>query len=478
MGMRSLSKKLKSLEASVQTTQESTAGKSAPTAVLHDLSALQARLNGQWWGHSEGQVLYAEEIFPVSMTYGRSKVHLSTSLQQLSRWLGLETLATTPLEQMLFLDTETTGLAGGAGTYAFMVGLGWFTEAGFCLRQFFLRDPSEENEFLQVLAEQFVNKTLLVTFNGKSYDVPLLRNRFALKKQPFSLDSLDHLDLLTLARRLWSNRLPSRRLRALESEILGVERSEEDIEGHLIPDVYFGFLKNGEVGQLPQVFHHNKMDIVAMVALLEHIAWMAEEPLDGRIPHAEDLASIAMWLEQQKHIEEAIALYDACLQGRLPEELRQKVMERFALLKKRDEDWNAAVALWIINATKGSIDSHIELAKYHEHRTKNIDEALHWTQKAIKLLRTPKVPRHLRFRWWDPLEHRRDRLLRKQKGLPVEEDESPDSLIHPARRLSASTPEPTSTTETTSPRTRHRGRSSSGFPPATRRRRSPDKREP
>ena len=267
MGMRSLSKKLKSLEASVQTTQESTAGKSAPTAVLHDLSALQARLNGQWWGHSEGQVLYAEEIFPVSMTYGRSKIHLSTSLQQLSRWLGLETLATTPLEQMLFLDTETTGLAGGAGTYAFMVGLGWFTEAGFCLRQFFLRDPSEESEFLQVLAEQFVNKTLLVTFNGKSYDVPLLRNRFALKKQPFSLDSLDHLDLLTLARRLWSNRLPSRRLRALESEILGVERSEEDIEGHLIPDVYFGFLKNGEVGQLPQVFHHNKMDIEPMMAM-------------------------------------------------------------------------------------------------------------------------------------------------------------------------------------------------------------------
>src|SRR5580700_2891031 len=140
-----------------------------------------------------------------------------------------------------FLDTETTGLAGGTGTYAFLIGVGNIEPAGFRLRQFFMRDYGEEPSQLHRLAEYLAQFDVLVTYNGKAYDQPLLETRFRMARAHHPFDRMEHLDLLFGARRLWKLRLESCRLVDLENQILGVER-QGDLPGEMIPYYYFEYL--------------------------------------------------------------------------------------------------------------------------------------------------------------------------------------------------------------------------------------------
>src|SRR6202790_1745636 len=165
-----------------------------------------------------------------------------------------------------FLDTETTGLAGGAGTYAFLIGVGRITAEGFRVRQFFMREFGEEASLLHALTAHLAQFEVLITYNGKTYDQPLLETRYRMQraKPPFS--RLGHLDLLHGARRLWKLRFDSCRLVELENQILGVER-EGDLPGELIPYVYFEYLRTREAFKLVPIFHHNAIDILTLACL-------------------------------------------------------------------------------------------------------------------------------------------------------------------------------------------------------------------
>ncbi|HEY2646248.1 MAG TPA: ribonuclease H-like domain-containing protein, partial [Candidatus Acidoferrales bacterium] len=176
-------------------------------------------------------------------------------------------------EQWLFLDTETTGLAGGTGTYAFMVGIAWWDVGGLQVEQFFLRDLDEEHSLLLELSERMKRRPVLVTFNGKSFDWPLLETRYRMTRAVPVFSPMLHLDFLHPARQLWRLRLGSVRLKDLERHVLASEGRgldwcrQEDIDSSLIPQMYFDYLRGGPAEPLVGIFRHNQMDLRGLAAL-------------------------------------------------------------------------------------------------------------------------------------------------------------------------------------------------------------------
>src|ERR1039458_8730081 len=203
-----------------------------------------------------------------------------------------------------FLDTETTGLAGGTGTYAFLIGVGSIEPAGFRLRQFFMRDYGEEASQLHRLAEYLAQFDVLVTYNGKAFDQPLLETRFRMARARHPFDRMEHLDLLFGARRLWKLRLESCRLVDLENRILGVER-QGDLPGEMIPYVYFDFLRSQKAFQVVPIFHHNAIDILSLACLTAIVPFAFRAPEEVDVRHGADLIGLARWLLQAERQDEA-----------------------------------------------------------------------------------------------------------------------------------------------------------------------------
>src|SRR5207248_11726453 len=188
-------------------------------------------------------------------------------------------------EKWLFLDTETTGLAGGTGTYAFLIGLAWWDAGGLQVEQFFMRDFAEEHSLLQELSRRLKERPVLVTFNGKSFDWPLLENRFTMTRSIAVPKLAAHLDLLHPARALWKLRLGSVRLVQLERHVLDAPRlgwhREDDISSAFIPQFYFDYLRGGAPEPLVGVVRHNQMDLRGLAALFGKINELLCQTTDG-----------------------------------------------------------------------------------------------------------------------------------------------------------------------------------------------------
>ena len=174
------------------------------------------------------------------------------------------TLAAVPMHNMLLLDLETTGLAGGTGTLPFVIGIGWFAQTQFTVRQWLLPRPGAEGPILRELQLRLEQASCLVTFNGKSFDWPLLKTRFILNRLP--LQSLPHVDVLHCARRIYKNQFESLRLEVLQHQLLG-HRRLNDIPGALIPELYFRALRENRPELLQPVLEHNAQDIVALAGV-------------------------------------------------------------------------------------------------------------------------------------------------------------------------------------------------------------------
>ncbi len=181
----------------------------------------------------------------------------------------------------VFLDTETTGLAGGTGTLAFLVGVASFVNRSLRLEQLFLADPGAERALLCSLAAKLSHAGAYVTFNGRSFDLPLLRSRFVLARLPPPPD-LPHLDLLHVARRIYGSRVTRCTLTTLERDVLGFYRTE-DIPGADVPERYLRFLHEDDRGGILPVVTHNTWDILALAALVGELgARAARADADGR----------------------------------------------------------------------------------------------------------------------------------------------------------------------------------------------------
>src|SRR5436305_5113846 len=207
-----------------------------------------------------------------------------------------------------FLDTETTGLAGGTGTYAFLIGVGSIDDTGFRLRQFFMRDYGEEPSLLRRLDEYLAQFDVLITYNGKAYDQPLLETRYRMSRARHPFDRMQHLDLLFGARRLWKLRLDSCRLVDLENQVLGVER-EGDLPGEMIPYCYFDFLRSRQAFKVAPIFHHNAIDILSLACLTAIVPFAFQRPEDAPLRHGPDLIGLARWLQKADRDEAALRLF-------------------------------------------------------------------------------------------------------------------------------------------------------------------------
>jgi len=346
------------------------------------------------------------EHFETEKVWERHRRHGSVEISDLAELPAdlLEPLSAGAIPQAhptrwAFLDTETTGLAGGTGTYAFLIGVGAIEPSGFRLRQFFMRDYGEEASLLHRLAEYLRPFDVLITYNGKAYDQPLLETRFRMVRARHPFDRLEHLDLLFGARRLWKLRLESCRLVDLENRVLGVER-HGDLPGSLIPYCYFDYLRSRKAMPLIPIFDHNATDILSL-ACLTAIVPFAFQAADGRplghgLRHGSDLIGIGRWLQQAERQEEALGLFRRALQMGLPDDLLFRTMWDIGVLERRLGREDAAVAMATeLAACRNPYRARAleTLAKHYEHRERNYGMALEMTRAALGYEDSPQMRR-------------------------------------------------------------------------------------
>jgi uncharacterized protein YprB with RNaseH-like and TPR domain len=364
-----------------------------------------------------GSAYLVEAEYPPEYIHGYTQLGHQLQPKLIAAWAGDPGIASRDASSFAFLDTETSGLAGGTGTYAFMVGAGRYIDQCFQLVQFFMRDPLEEPALLLALEEFIAPCQTLVTFNGKSFDVPLLNTRYILQGWRSPFNDRSHIDLLHLSRRLWRDRLPSRTLSNLEVHILGVQRGEEEVPGWMIPQMYFEYLRDGDARPLKRVFYHNAMDVVSLAALLNHASSLLEDPANFPEIETLEMAAAARLYEELGQTTSALQLYRQCLNSPIAGELFLDTSERLALIYKRQEKYQDAVPLWEAAAQAGSAFACVELAKYYEHKTRDNSQASHWAKIALTQVKQSHYPAHVKKQWQTELEHRLERLKRKQQRV-------------------------------------------------------------
>lgn len=312
-------------------------------------------------------------------------------------------------EEWAFLDTETTGLAGGSGTCAFLIGVGRVTREGFYVKQFFMREHAEEASQLDALARHLESFKVLITYNGRTFDQPLLETRYRLNRTRPPFARMEHLDLLHGARRLWKLRFESCRLVDLENQILGIER-QGDVPGALIPYLYFEYLRTRHAARMLPVFHHNAFDIVTLACLTGIVPYAFKDPHgtsdNAPLKHGAEIAGIGRWLREAGELEQARTLFRRAVEKGLPDRLLFKILWDLAQLERKLGSEEAAMAIWTDLAGSPNpfrVEALVELAKQHEHRTKNLALALEMTRAALALEDTAALRR------------REDRLARRAK---------------------------------------------------------------
>jgi len=320
------------------------------------------------------------------------------------------------LRKTLFLDTETTGLAGGTGTSAFLIGIGFFYENKYIVEQYFMRDYIEESPMLQLIAEKAVDFELIVTFNGRSFDLPLLETRMILNRIDPVLNRIHNLDLLHPARNIWGLSLENCRLGTLEEEVLEFKRTEHDLPSSLIPGIYFDYLKFGDADPLYKVFYHNEKDVVSMVGLLFKEYNYLNNPLRDKTIMPLDLYSMGKYFERMRDY----TMAQACIAKASPKlngAYRRDSLIRLSIIHKRDKRWAAAVGIWkdlLSNENIFNLSPYIELAKYYEHKVKKFEIALRYSNEALSKISSRRendvsALRHRIFR----LQNKIKRILEK-----------------------------------------------------------------
>ena len=371
--------------------------------------SLEGLLDGAVEENERGRLLVVRRRFPVDHRHGDQS--LLASRDAAPRALSLLARAGADLAEgrrLLYLDTETTGLAGGTGTYAFLVGVGFFDGDHFEVRQLFMRDLDEEPALLTALEEIFQGFDGFVTYNGSGFDLPLLETRFVLARRRFP-GPVFHVDLLGPARRLWSDRLADCRLGTVEQHALRFTR-DDDLPGALIPTVYFEYLRRKRPDELPRVFEHNRHDILSLAALT---GWVADAVVRAPVPdfEPEALAGLGRLLELSEP-ERSLACYRMALDAGLPTPFRERLLLRLAQGEKRRARWDEARALWEAAArAPRAFDPRPweEIAKVHEHRRRDLPAARRVVEEALELARRHRASERVLA----DFEHRLERLARR-----------------------------------------------------------------
>ncbi len=315
-------------------------------------------------------------------------------------------------DQAVFIDTETTGLSGGTGTYAFLVGIGYFEGQKFVVEQFLMRDQAEEADMLSLLRERLGRFRYLVSFNGKSFDLPLLEARFILSRLQTDPLYLPHLDLLYPSRRIWKRSLESCKLSNLERELLGLERVD-DVPGELIPGIYFQYLETKDPTRMERVLYHNRLDILSLVTLTSLVHRLITDPASANRKDGMEQYSLGRIHFEWGRFDEALACLLSALEECTSSEREWEVLKYLSMTYKKMSEVALAVQTWKemigIDSRRG-IYPFIELAKYYEHTAQDYKEAEAYARQAFEL------NQYMRSVEPGEIEHRIDRLQKKLIG--------------------------------------------------------------
>jgi uncharacterized protein YprB with RNaseH-like and TPR domain len=329
-----------------------------------------------------------------------------------------ESLLDLDFSQTLFLDIETTGLAGGTGTYAFLVGVGYFEGGGFITKQFFLRDFSEERAMLWLLSDLANRFRFLATFNGKRFDIPLLETRFIISRMDNPFADRPNYDLLFPSRRIWKGIYEDCRLATLESCVLDIDR-EDDVPSEMIPQFYFDYLQDGDARRIQRVFYHNRIDVLSLVTLAARIHELVHAPETASRREWGEGYSLGKLFSQHKRMREAIE----CFQGALKVckvSGEWDVMKSLSLAMKREGQIEKAASIWMemISFDGGrELFAYEELAKYYEHHVRDFGAALKWVGEAFEKCSPVSSAETASLR------HRYQRLLGRAEGKRIRENQ-------------------------------------------------------
>lgn len=384
-----------------------------------------------------GPVLCSEHSYPLHYRHGRLSLDALLHVPGHAWNRLLPVVKQFPMEDAVFVDLETTGLSRGTGTYAFLIGVGRFTQDRFRLRQFFLRDFHEERAVLTALVGELEHARALVTFNGRGFDWPLLETRATMNR--IRLPRLPHLDLLHPARRLWRATMDRCRLSRLEEEVLHLHR-KDDVPGAEIPQLYFTFLETGDAEPLTDVMTHNRLDILSMAALAGYIGQAVTSPLTaapaGQPLSGGELFSIGKLLletaQNRSSKDEAIACLVESLNRRLSAELRRRCHQLLVKAYKQIDRTDEATAVLRAAVEVDGLSpwAYIELAKLYEHRVGDFETARDWSVRALELALRRRTLGGLRSGPPRPENESGFQGSRKRS-----DDNDVDAIVHRLRRL-------------------------------------------
>jgi uncharacterized protein YprB with RNaseH-like and TPR domain len=407
--MASVTDKLKELGVQVGTSQiKAPSRKDTAAASLIDV------IPGSWETNPRGECFVVRKQFPLGLKHGKIKLNGPPDLSFFERLEKLEGISDLVPEEILFIDTETTGLSGGAGTYVFLIGIAKFEGDNLHFAQFFLQDPSLESSQLSALEEFISQSKLIVSYNGKSFDLPRIKTRYRFHGWPEPFADIYHVDLLHIARRLWKAHLPGCSLGDLEHYLLGLKRESIDIPGWEVSEHFYEYLRSGDPTPLESVFYHNEVDVISLAALLDYMVDRLSSPLRKKYLKEPDLLSIGRYFFSLGLIEDSIkVLRKALLISELDDKLFLEGKLSLAAAYKKVGDFNSAASLWKECTEYSSIPAMIELAKYAEHKLSDFDEGIHWTLTAREFIHLLPVEKQIQTT--NQLDHRLTRLKKKAK---------------------------------------------------------------
>jgi len=354
----------------------------------HPLQTSSKLHGGEIISYDTSQCLHFSKIYPHPYSYGEvllsDALLFSTHEAKISS-AGNEIEKFDP-EKALFIDTETTSCFGGTGTVAFLVGIGYFVGNDFYLEQFFMRDYDDEPALLKALDERIQNASFFIGYNSKCFDFPLLRNRYRMNRLPFHGETLSHFDLMHVARRFWNRRLSDCSLNTIERFILNTQR-RGDIPGALIPRLWLNYIETGNSHYIPRILEHNRQDILALAGLMAWIALRIQIPKGQGFDEILDRCALARLQMKCGHYSDAIETLEDLLQQTDYYPIRTecwKMLSQAYRKMDRIEEREQILLLWA-QEDKETTFPHIELAKFYEHQQKQFEQALYWTEQALKI---------------------------------------------------------------------------------------------
>lgn len=377
------------------------------------LDSLETLIGGMLIENSAGTFVMKENTYSNQYQHGTIAFSSAIHTEAIHQAGKLVRTSAPSFENMIFIDTETTGLSGGAGTFAFLVGVGSFVhQEGFRLQQFILHDPSEEKAMLLHLTNLIQDESVFVSFNGKSFDIPLLQNRLVVNRIPGNFRERDHLDILHLSRKIWGRQLSSCTLKDLEANVLHLARTSEDVPGWMIPDIYFRYLLDHDPVPLADVIYHNAQDVVSLAALFIHITQLLEADLNQMEISTEDLIAISSIYWNLHSYETAHTILQSCEKRDLNRSQLARVHGMLGRYSKQQRLLSEAADHWQIAARNGDFASCVELAIYYEHEARDINSAISWTKLGQSLI--PNTVSATNRRLHNELNKRLTRLQMKE----------------------------------------------------------------